>query len=140
MRQRVRALIIEDEKILFIHRIVEGREYWVIPGGGVEDDDMDLFASLRRECMEELGVEVDIGELFMESFFKLQDEDQHQHIFRCRISGGELGTGIGPEYQEDGGYAGSFEIEWLHRSEIGERPVLPEELKNKICEIYEDRP
>lgn len=134
MRQRVRAVIIEEDKVLFIHRIRCEKEYWVLPGGGVEEEDADLETALRRECMEELGVEVEIGELFTKTYFELEGEKQEQYIFRCLIKGGKLGTGNGPEYQEDGGYEGSFEVEWLHRDELLRRHILPGEIKDILAE------
>lgn len=132
MRQRVRAVVIEDDKVLFIHRIRNEKEYWVLPGGGVEDEDFDLESALRRECMEELGVEIEVGDFFTKTYFELDGEEQEQHIFRCRIMGGELGTGEGPEYQEGGDYEGSFEIEWVHFSEFEGKHILPEEIAGLI--------
>lgn len=132
MRQRVRAIISDGERYLFIRRVVEDREYWVFPGGGVEEDDADLMSALRRECLEELGVEVEVGELFIKTYFELHGEEQEQHIFHCRIKDGELGTGTGPEYQEGTGYRGSFEIVWVHKSELADKRILPEEVGEEL--------
>jgi 8-oxo-dGTP pyrophosphatase MutT (NUDIX family) len=134
MRKRVRAIIIEEDKILLMHRVVGEREYWIFPGGGVEDNDADLEAALIRECEEELGVQVEVGEFFANSYFELDGETWEQHIFRCKIIGGELGTGQGPEYQEGSGYEGSFEVEWVHKSEMKDKYILPQEVKDKIIE------
>ncbi len=132
MRQRVRAIISDGEKYLFIRRVVDEREYWVFPGGGVEDGDADLVSALRRECLEELGVEVEVGEFFMKSYFDLDGESQEQHIFHCRILRGDPGTGTGPEYQEGTGYRGSFEVVWVHKSELAGKEILPEEVMGML--------
>ncbi len=58
MIARVRAIIIVVGSILLIHRIKGGREYWVFPGGGVEEYDQSPIHALQRECLEEIGVEV----------------------------------------------------------------------------------
>lgn len=128
----MRAIISDGERYLFIRRVVEDREYWVFPGGGVEDDDEDLISALRRECLEELGVEVEVGEFFMKTYFELQGEEQEQHIFYCRILSGELGTGTGPEYQEGTGYRGSFEVMWVHKAELSGKKILPEEVGDEL--------
>lgn len=127
-------MIIEDGKALLLHRITKEKEYWVFPGGGVEEYDESLEAALIRECEEELGVKVDIGDFFMNAYFEMNGEDQEQHIFFCEIISGELGSGQGPEYQPAGGYEGSFEVEWVAFADLKHKHVLPEEVKDKIIE------
>ena len=39
VKDRVSAIIINDGKILLIHRFRDGKEYWVLPGGGVEQSE-----------------------------------------------------------------------------------------------------
>ena len=141
MHKRVRAVIREENRYLFIHRIKGDKEYWVVPGGGVEEDDATLAAALKRECVEELGVEVEVGEFFAKTYFELDGVEQEQHIFHCRITGGVVGTGQGPEYQPDGGYEGSYEPVWLHKEELRDKHILPEEVKHIIIkDLDEDRP
>ena len=57
------VLIAEDGKILLVRRSVEPEiGKWTLPAGFVEgDEDPRLTAS--RECLEETGLEVEIGEL-----------------------------------------------------------------------------
>ena len=130
MQKRVRAIICEGDKYLFIHRVREDREYWVFPGGGVEAEDATLESALIRECEEELGVLVEVGELFTKTYFTMDGEEQEQHIYFCSIVSGEIGTGQGPEYQEGTGYEGSFEVEWVHITEMKDKHILPEEVKD----------
>lgn len=134
MKRRVRAIICEENHYLFIHHTRQDREYWVFPGGGVEDDDADLETALIRECEEELGVRVEVGELYTKTYFEMDGEEQEQHIFFCKITSGELGTGQGPEYQPDSGYEGSYEVEWVHITEMEYRHILPEVVKDKLIE------
>ena len=42
--KRVRAIIIEDKKVLTIKRTKPETIYWAIPGGGVEDDETNKGA------------------------------------------------------------------------------------------------
>lgn len=130
MQKRVRAIICEEDRYLFIHRVREDKEYWVFPGGGVEDDDVSLESALIRECEEELGVQVEVGELFTKTYFVMDGEEQEQHIYYCKIRSGDVGTGQGPEFQEGTGYEGSFEVEWVHIAEMKDKRVLPEEVKD----------
>jgi 8-oxo-dGTP diphosphatase len=52
---RAAALIIKEDKILLMHRKKEGREYWVFPGGSVEEGETPEEAVIR-EIMEELSL------------------------------------------------------------------------------------
>ena len=54
--KRVRAVIIQDGRVLTIKRTKPNEIYRVIPGGGVEDKETNEEA-LAREVKEELGVE-----------------------------------------------------------------------------------
>lgn len=53
---RSSAIIIKDNKILLIHRKKEGKEYWVFPGGGVEEGETHE-ETILREVREETGLQ-----------------------------------------------------------------------------------
>ena len=138
MQKRVRAIIIEENRYLFIHRVKDDEEYWVLPGGGVETEDESLEAALVRECEEELGVCVEVGDLYTTTYFEMDGKEQEQHIFFCKILDGELGSGQGPEYQPDGGYEGNYQPEWVHITEIEDKKILPEEIKGRLFQYKKD--
>lgn len=56
MRQRASAVIIKDNRILLMHRIKPGEDYYVFPGGGVEDGESIEQAAIR-EVREELSLD-----------------------------------------------------------------------------------
>lgn len=63
IRVRVSAIIFNNEnKILLVNHQKEGNNYWVIPGGGVENGET-LEKALKRELIEELGIEIENLEL-----------------------------------------------------------------------------
>lgn len=134
MKKRVRAIIIEDGKVLLMHRIKGGQEYWVFPGGGVDDSDKNLEDALKRECLEELGVVVEVRELFMEKLSTIPSElGQMQYYYKCDILSGEVGTGTGPEFSDrDIEKYGSYEVVWLSLETIKDKTVYPLELRDKI--------
>lgn len=55
-RTAVRCLIIKEDKICIIH--VKKGNYFKLPGGGVEPEDIDDTVSCQREALEETGCEV----------------------------------------------------------------------------------
>lgn len=58
-RIRVAALLRRDERVLLIRHEKDGREYWLLPGGGVEAGET-LIEALQREITEELGIAEDL--------------------------------------------------------------------------------
>jgi ADP-ribose pyrophosphatase YjhB (NUDIX family) len=56
-RKRVSVVILKDGKVLFLRRVKPDREYFVIPGGGVENGE-SIEEALVREVKEELTLEV----------------------------------------------------------------------------------
>jgi 8-oxo-dGTP diphosphatase len=54
-RVRVAALIHWQNRILLCRQEKPGREYWLLPGGGVDGGET-LVGALRRELEEELGL------------------------------------------------------------------------------------
>ncbi len=68
MNKRAGAVIIKDNKILLIRRVVEGRgEYWVFPGGGVEEGETEEQA-MAREVEEELSLTVTESKLLFDIY------------------------------------------------------------------------
>lgn len=129
--KRVRAIIIENNKVLLMHRIKQGHEYWTFPGGGVDKEDKSLEDGLKRECKEELGVEVEIKDLYFKEFDTFSNQIQYYYI--CKIIGGELGTGNGPEWiNRDVEKYGTYEIVWIPISELKDKIVYPFKVRDKI--------
>ena len=54
-RIRVSALLRWEERILLCRHEKPGKEYWLLPGGGVNSGE-SLVDALRRELMEEVGI------------------------------------------------------------------------------------
>lgn len=124
MKKRTRAIIIKGEKILLIHRIKGNKEYWVFPGGGIESYDFDSKTALIRECKEELGVDVEVGDMFTFT--------ENEFFYYCNIFYGQIGTGHGPEFQKGSLYKGEYVFEWVPLNKLAKYKLLPEEVKEKI--------
>ena len=62
IRIRAAAIIVENGRILLEKHAKDGREYWVLPGGGVDPGET-LSDGLRRELREEIGIETETSDL-----------------------------------------------------------------------------
>jgi ADP-ribose pyrophosphatase len=94
MRIRAGVVLIQDNKVALIERHRAGLDYFVFPGGGVDEGELPERAAIR-EAMEELGIQVAIQQKVAE--IQLSRKSR-QVYFLVEQIGGEFGTGVGEEY------------------------------------------
>lgn len=89
MVQVVAALIRQGDKFMIFQRpVTKTRAYqWEFVGGKVENGEM-LEEALIRECREEIGVTVRVGEIFMEVDHEYPDITIHLTLFNAEIAEG----------------------------------------------------
>lgn len=94
IRKRATAIIIENGKILLIKRIKSGMEYFVVPGGGVEEGET-LEHALVREVAEELSLKVEdfceVGRV--ENVKMIHIDLQSYYFFHIKKYSGTLALG-----------------------------------------------
>lgn len=88
--------MIQDNKVALIERHRAGLDYFVFPGGGVDEGESPEQAAIR-EAMEELGVEIVIKQKVAE--VKVGLKSRHLY-FLVEQTGGEFGSGVGEEYTD----------------------------------------
>jgi len=95
MRTRAGIILIENDKVALIERHRGGLDYFVFPGGGVDEGETPEQAAVR-EALEELGVEVAIRQKLAIIHF---DQSTQIYFLAERVSG-EFGTGMGEEFTD----------------------------------------
>ena len=125
-----RALILDNDKILLIHRFKYGREYFVLPGGHIEEGESEEEA-LVREIKEETNLDARIDKKLWT--LKNPLDNSENHFFLVTKFSGNLQLG-GPELErnceED-----KHIFEWHSLNEVSELNLVPEPLKKKIIEF-----
>lgn len=88
------GLIVQDGKVLLIRRGKEPyKDHWSLPGGGIERGER-IRETVRREVLEETGLEVNVG-LVAGYREEILSRDEHYLVlaFHCTVTGGRLCAG-----------------------------------------------
>ena len=84
---RVAAIIVRDKQLLLVEHRKRGEHYWVLPGGRLEGLET-LATALRRELNEELGLDVQVGQLVIISEMLAPDRHVVNLMFHAEIGEG----------------------------------------------------
>ena len=136
IRNSAKAIIICDGCLLLIRNRDEEGDWYTLPGGG-QNHGETLRETLQRECQEEIGVHVRIGELRLvreyigrNHEFAQQDGETHQIelMFECQIDASSTPTnGKTPDAHQTG-------VAWVPLSELQNCRLYPKIL----CQILKN--
>ncbi len=89
VRVRVGVLVCERGSILLVHHKKEDRDYWLLPGGGLEAGE-SIEECAKREMLEETGYEIELKKLVFTSETLYPGRKRHiVHMnFLAEIKGG----------------------------------------------------
>lgn len=131
IRTAARALIIFEDKVLTIKMQDRSGVFYILPGGGQRHGET-LHEGLRRECLEEIGAEVEIGPLlYVREYIGKNHEFRKAHhafhqvenVFRCTLHDPDsIGSGSEHDKKQIG-------FEWIPLAEVPDRRLLPEAIK-----------
>ena len=107
VRPAARAVVFDtDGRIALLYVAKQG--YYKLPGGGIEAGE-DILAALERECREEIGCNIFVGESLGEVHEYRAQSLQHQisYCFTAQVDGPVGLPAFTPEEIADG-----FTLEW----------------------------
>ena len=123
----VAALIWDEGKFMICQRPAHKARglLWEFVGGKVEAGET-MEEALIRECREELGVLLSVGEVFMDVVHEYPDLTVHLTLFHARV---KEGTVQKLEHND---------IQWITPSEIPNYAFCPAdvEILERICKEY----
>ena len=85
------AILIENDRVLIARRRSGDSQagMWEFPGGKVRPGESPAQC-LKREILEELGIEIAVDEFFGESVYAYEDKTIRLLAYRVRAEGGEM--------------------------------------------------
>jgi mutator protein MutT len=134
-RVRAGAICIHEGQILLMHRInleraVGDQEYYVIPGGGVEEGE-SVEQAVVREADEETTIKLEVGELFLKR--DLPNENREEFYYVCRYISGEPTLRENTnEFEEMQQGVHFYKPMWVSLSEVKNITLCPVEVKEKL--------
>jgi ADP-ribose pyrophosphatase YjhB (NUDIX family) len=103
---RYKGAIIQDHHILLIRHQerANGRDYWVIPGGGREDGESE-DTCVMREMKEETNLSIRVERLLLDEARPPGKVYRRAKTYLCSVVGGEEHPGYEPELEAAQAYA-----------------------------------
>ncbi|MBT2699176.1 NUDIX domain-containing protein [Bacillus sp. ISL-40] len=141
IRNSAKAIIINGDKVLLTKNQDNEGYFYLFPGGGQEHGET-IHNALIRECIEEVGQEVEIGELLHireyigknhEHFSFDFNVHQVEYYFVCNLVNdiNNNKTPTNPDSHQVG-------IEWIHVNDLLQYRIYPKELRKYIIKYFND--
>jgi 8-oxo-dGTP pyrophosphatase MutT (NUDIX family) len=128
-RNRAAGIVVKDGKILLMHRINNGAEYYVFPGGGIEKDEKPKETTVR-EIQEETSIDVKVIRLLYEL---TREGGEHEYYYECEYVSGE------PMLHEDTNEFRHMQLGsqlyhpmWIALKDMPDLTIYPIEIKKKV--------
>ncbi|GAA1917950.1 NUDIX domain-containing protein [Nocardioides marmoribigeumensis] len=142
VRPAIKALIVRDGALLVTVNSHWTPLFYLLPGGGQQFGE-SMREACARECREEVGVDVTVGEVafvrdYIGSRHEFAAQDSHYHQIEIAFWA-TLAPGAEPV---QGPVGDSFQtgIRWLPLDELDDAPLWPQALKGWLAADPADRP
>ena len=131
MKNRAAAIIIQNQKLLVIHRQKPEQDYYILPGGGVE-----LEESFEEACIREVKEETGLDVLSLQLVRKYYTLEKEEYYFIAQVTPGEpvLGGAEAQRQSQNNHYA----FEWVDTRQLQEINLLPRAARRICLEVAQN--
>lgn len=128
MSERASAIILSKRHLLLIHRVRPGREFYVFPGGQIEEGETPAEACIR-EVQEETGLQT----VWLSEAFEHPLPNRNAHYFFVQVQPGAMTLG-GPESQRQSA-ENRYLLEWVPLRQVGGINLQPAQVRNALARV-----
>lgn len=131
IRNSAKAIIIQEGRILLTQNKDNNGYFYLLPGGGQHPGE-SIIDALKRECMEEISAQIDVGDIiYLRDYigknheFSEIDADVHQieYMFFCNLRpDAHVENGKVPDNMQTG-------VEWIDIAKLKNIRIYPSILK-----------
>jgi 8-oxo-dGTP diphosphatase len=125
-KNRATAIIIRNGKLLLIHRQKPGRDYYVLPGGGV-----DLEESFEEACIREVREETGLDVLALHLVTRYITLEKEENYYFTKVTPAEPVLG-GAEAKRQSP-ENSYTFLWVEADQLENLNLLPG-VARRICQ------
>ena len=133
----VRVIVLDDEnRMLLVRQHHEGRDIWMVPGGGIEEGEYGVDAAVR-EIREETGLAIVVESMLWHAEEVSERGQRFVSIFLAHQEdpSAKPTLGMDPELGEDQVLR---EVRYMSREEIAElEDFYPEPLRGEFWELLD---
>lgn len=133
-KNRAVLVFVNDGKILLLYRFKNGEEYYVFPGGGIEDGESVEEAAVR-EAKEETGLDITLGK----KLWEYENKDRLEYYYLVDRFNSELRLKIGGPEQDSQSSSNIYRLEWIPLARIKGIKLLPEIMRDRVSDEFLNR-
>ncbi len=130
---RAVAVLVKDDKVLLVHRTRNGKEFWVFPGGGVEEGE-NVEEAVVREVEEEASTKCKIVKLLYTHIYSNLGHKQFYYL--CDYISGNPKLGDFNELETMKNEDQTYEPGWIKIESLSKKLVYPLEIRDWLIEDY----
>ncbi|MBP6943185.1 MAG: NUDIX hydrolase [Candidatus Buchananbacteria bacterium] len=133
---RAVGIVIKNSQVLLIHRLNEGSEYWVLPGGGVEPNET-VEAAVVRELKEETSLDVSVDRLLYHARYDQTEDEGFYYLCTSTSTEVQLDPDA-PESMTMLEGKQKFAPVWMPLEQVSEIILYPLEIRDQFLEDFKN--